>query len=104
MTEKTFPILCSGYRNREEFTALRAADVLFYVVGIPWEMIRPHEAQAQNNHSQSLNRLAERGGLGADEALAVLGDRRWRSMSVAQAHADLAQMVSEWKASQPKAA
>lgn len=36
-----------------------------------------NEQWAQNNHGQSLARLAERGGLGADEALAILKRRRW---------------------------
>ena len=30
---------------------------------IPWSVIAPHEAQCQKNHGQSLERLAERGGL-----------------------------------------
>ena len=39
---------------------------LFPIMGgpaIPWSMIRPHERQAERNHSQSLERLAQRGGL-----------------------------------------
>lgn len=42
---------------------------------VPWEAVEPHEAQAQKNHSQSLKRLAERGGLGIEELLYVLTDR-----------------------------
>jgi hypothetical protein len=49
---------------------------------IPWELISPHEAQALRNHcGQSLQQLAERGGLSACEAVAVLEDcdyqKRW---------------------------
>jgi hypothetical protein len=45
---------------------------------IPWRMILPHEGQALRNHGeQSLERLASRGGLSPDEALAVLDDRSW---------------------------
>lgn len=47
---------------------------------IPWDVIAPHERQAQANHSQSLTRLAERGGLSPSEAVAVLEDRAWRRM------------------------
>lgn len=46
---------------------------------IPWDMIAPHEEQAQSNHGQSLERLASRGGLGASEALDIIEGRRWGS-------------------------
>lgn len=36
------------------------------------------EQQAQKNHGQSLDRLAERGGLSLCEALALVERRRWR--------------------------
>ena len=42
---------------------------------IPYYIITPHEKQALKNHGQTLERLAERGGLGYDEALAILEDR-----------------------------
>lgn len=63
------------------------------VVAVPWSMLEPHEAQAQRNHSQSLQRLAERGGLSACEALAVLQDREYRSMTAADANAQLVTML-----------
>lgn len=44
---------------------------------IPYAVIKSHEEQALVNHGQSLQRLAERGGLSYNEALAVLEDRRW---------------------------
>lgn len=37
-----------------------------------------NEAQAQKNHGQSLQRLAERGGLSPDEALAIVQRRAWK--------------------------
>ena len=46
---------------------------------IPWDFIAPHEQQALANHGQTLNRLAERGGLGASEALDIVEGRRWGS-------------------------
>lgn len=48
---------------------------------IPWDLIAPHEAQAQRNHSQSLERLAERGGLSSCEAMAVIENRLYYSLS-----------------------
>jgi len=44
---------------------------------VPWVTIEPHEAQARRNHDQSLERLAQRGGLSPMEAVLVLEDRRW---------------------------
>lgn len=44
---------------------------------IPWAMIAPHEAQAQSNHGQTLERLAQRGGLGVSEALDILEGHHW---------------------------
>lgn len=41
---------------------------------IPWTLIAPHERQAQANHSQTLERLAERGGLSPRELWAVMHD------------------------------
>jgi hypothetical protein len=43
----------------------------------PMSLFRPHEEQAQKNHYQSLDRLAERGGLDWSEALAILKDREF---------------------------
>ena len=42
---------------------------------IPWTLMAPHYQQARNNHSQTLKRLAERGGLSPIEAVAVLEDK-----------------------------
>jgi hypothetical protein len=46
---------------------------------IPFAMLVPHEAQALTNHGQTLERLAQRGGLGHSEALDILEGRRWGS-------------------------
>jgi hypothetical protein len=35
------------------------------------------EGQDQRNHSQSLNRLKERGGLSVREILAIVGKKNW---------------------------
>jgi len=44
---------------------------------LPWSLLVEHEAQAQRNHIQSLDRLASRGGLGPCEAYCVLKDRSY---------------------------
>lgn len=58
--EKMFPIMSKDERT-----------------GIPWRVIAPHEAQAQRNHGQSLQRLAERGGLCWSETWGVLTGVGW---------------------------
>ena len=44
---------------------------------IPLEVVKPHEKQALRNHSQTLERLAMRGGLCWLEMLFVLKDERY---------------------------
>lgn len=89
MATKPFPILIA-FGSIEEF---RAAGGPLLVCNIPWALIGPHAAQAKANHQQTLERLAERGGLSACEALAVLEDREWRAMPRLEAHAKLARLV-----------
>lgn len=48
---------------------------------IPWRLIESHQSQAWNNHDQSLQTLASRGGLSYSEAVAILNDRKWQPMS-----------------------
>ncbi len=62
---------------------------------LPWSIIEPHEAQALKNHGQTLERLAERGGLSACEAVAILEDRSWHRMSEEDAFIRLANIVKE---------
>ena len=64
---------------RPFFQKLRQAGVPCALVGLSWSIIGPHERQAQINHDQTLQRLAERGGLSPAEALAVLENRSVRS-------------------------
>lgn len=47
---------------------------------VPWEVMEPHEAQAQRNHGQSLLRLAQRGGLAPEEAWAVVNDIKYEDI------------------------
>ena len=53
--------------------------------GFPKHVLIPMacESRAKANHSgQGLQDLASRGGLGPDEAVAIVEDRRWRKMDV----------------------
>lgn len=72
-TEKQFPILLD-YRERKTYTG---------PLSIPWSLIKAHERQALANHGQqTLERLAERGGLDPMEAVAVLQDKSWREFLI----------------------
>lgn len=65
---------------------------------VPWPMMIEHEDQALRNHGgQSLDTLANRGGLGPDEAIAVLEGRRWRKMDEDEARAQLRAFVAAWE-------
>lgn len=60
---------------------------------VPWEVLVPYEAQAVKNHSQSLQRLAERGGLEPGEAWCVIS-----GMDPVRATAkDWADWTDEWR-------
>lgn len=93
---RTFPIMPPMLRDdvSKLIRDIRKANNCFMVVGIPWEMIEPHEKQAYSNHSQTLERLAERGGLSPCEAVAILEDRRWHKMDQEKANAILASKVA----------
>lgn len=75
---------------------------------IPWAMIAPHEARAQSNHSQTLERLAQRGGLSVKEALCVLKDYSFRhddpiwKMSAVAAEIELTRLVAVYSKLQAK--
>lgn len=76
-----------GWMNAEQREATKA-DALFPIMGehkvngrkrcyVPMAIMRRHAAQAQRNHYQTLERLRERGGLCAQEAMAVVADEEW---------------------------
>lgn len=66
---------------------------------IPWGFIAPHEAQAQRNHGQTLERLAQRGGLAAPEAIDIIEGRPWNSCKVCiENERYLINKVREWRA------
>ena len=96
---KQFPIMLGlSYELPKLVDACRALGVRQLIVSVPWAMLAPHEPRAKANHGQTLQRLAERGGLGASEAMAVLQDRpyaRYRD-GEAIAHSELAKAVAAW--------
>lgn len=47
------------------------------IKSVPWRLVEPHRKQALENHSQSLEQLAARGGLSWEELFAVMADARW---------------------------
>ena len=42
---------------------------------LPWALVEPHRAQARTNHGESLERLAEQGGLDWVDLWLVLSDQ-----------------------------
>jgi hypothetical protein len=82
-----FPILLDSRDRREHPSAAK---------DVPWALLGPHEAQAEENHGQSLQRLATRGGLSPGEMVAVVEDRPWRAMRLGAALARLAELVAPW--------
>lgn len=65
---------------------------------VPWAFVAPHAAQARANHDQTLERLAERGGLSACELVAVLEGRDWEPMRYEAADARLEELLAAWRA------
>lgn len=49
-------------------------------IGVDWQLVEDHGKQAQANHYQSVERLAQRGGLSWCELHAVLHNRKWQRM------------------------
>lgn len=98
----SFPILWS-YDIKDRIREFQRGAVWLMPVCIPWALLAPHEKQAQANHSQTLTRLAERGGLSPCEALAVLDDRPYSRMPITQSCAELAKRIVAWNEETPDA-
>jgi hypothetical protein len=92
---KTFPILKVFGKERQPRRA-----------SVPWNMLEPHRKQAMRNHNQTLERLAERGGLSEIECLLVLEDRNFsvchnfRAEEERILNGDLDRLVEAWEAAQ----
>lgn len=92
---KTFPVLPPSPPGPDRLIAA-GIDV---PTEIPWAMIAPHAERAAANHGgQSLERLAERGGLDAGEIVAVLRNWSLQLMPVEQAFIQLNAEIERWLA------
>lgn len=86
-----FPILRSWHRPGDPLGDLPGTPE-----SIPWDFLQSHEEQALRNHDQTLEKLAQRGGLGVSEALAIHEDRAYKKMDRADALQQLTTKVSAW--------
>ena len=97
MTERTFPVLWDRWDR--EGKALEVADC---PQRVPWDFVAEHRQQCLNNHDQTPERLAERGGLGVAEMVYVVRDERWprlnQMMTEMEALPELRRLLREWKA------
>lgn len=50
------------------------------IKSIPMALLQPYEEQALRNHNQSLQRLAERGGMDSCEILGIVRGLRWSQL------------------------
>lgn len=66
---------------------------------VPWQMLAPHEPQAIANHSQSLELLAKRGGLGWVEMICVLNGNRYTHCPTEHAKEHVLQRVADYERS-----
>lgn len=72
---------------------------------IPWDVLAPHEARAIRNHCQTLERLAERGGLAWSEIVCILLDKPWKyaqNIPTDVARNAVLKYVAAWEAEQEK--
>lgn len=67
------------------------------MAAIPEELVLRHDAQARINHSQSVRRLWERGGLAPAELAAVLNNRKYRAMSLPDALVEIAEAIRRYE-------
>jgi hypothetical protein len=87
-----FPLLHQGSEADRRLRLRRAS--------VPWDFLAPHEDRALRNHDQTLERLAERGGLSPREALCVVLDRHWREeqgLAEAEALDRLEVLLKAWE-------
>jgi len=80
-----FPIHFDTIRNLKR-------DGKIFVESVPWDFVAPHEQQAQTNHGQTLEHLADRRGLDALELLLVVTGRPW-NLEVKEAYSEAGAMA-----------
>ena len=59
------------------------------IKSVPWWVIESHRKQAMSNHGQTLERLAERGGLSVHELYYVLADKQLGARAFSPTQTDL---------------
>ncbi len=74
--QRTFPVLWPY--GREDIAVLER---LGCPRSVPWSVLEPYAEQAMRFHGQTLEKLAERGGLSPSEVAAVIEDRNWTPMA-----------------------
>lgn len=47
---------------------------------VPWDLVEKHRVQIEKNHYQTLERLAERGGLSWAELVAAMAGKSYQAM------------------------
>lgn len=73
---KGFPVLKAHRQVKDPDLRKEMVDLLADCPDtVPWDMVVAHEEQVRRNHSQSVQRLSERGGLAPDELYYALRDR-----------------------------
>lgn len=88
-----FPVMWGGQPDTDNYLKYLGCPRF-----IPWEVIEPHREQAQRNHrGQTLERLAERGGLCPVEMVSVLNDRPYPFGTSASYHDAVVDAVAELK-------
>lgn len=85
MTQRLMPIQVGHELAHRRMMGER----VIIVERLPWELFEGEsiEAQSQKNHGQSVARIAERGGYGACEALAVIACVPWQKFCEDEEHA-----------------
>lgn len=66
---------CAGVEKRKTFPILGGQGAK-----VDFQLVADHGKQAKTNHYQTVERLAERGGLSWCELFAVLNNRKWQKM------------------------
>lgn len=67
---------------------------------VPWEILIPHEKQSLRNHRQTLEQLADRGGLSWNEILPIHRDKTWRECPMlpdGEAKEFVLKYVADWE-------
>lgn len=77
------------------FPILRVGRVPGFPDSVPWWFVAPHEAQALANHDQTLDRLAQRGGVDWVELEGIVTDQPWDGRSF-----DMSKERDQYKAAQ----